>query len=149
VPLYDVKTLRTELNDSLARDRLVTWLSSAFGVLATLLAAIGLYGVIAFSVAQRTREIGIRMALGARRPDVLGLVLRQVANVVLLGLALGAVISLGGVRLLQSLLYEVRTNDPPAFVGAAVLLLGAAALAAYSPSRRATQVNPMVALRYE
>ena len=149
VPLYDIKTLRTELNDSLARDRLVTWLSSAFGVLATLLAAIGLYGVIAFSVAQRTREIGIRMALGARRPDVLGLVLRQVTNVVLLGLALGAVISLGGVRLLQSLLYEVRATDPLAFVGAAVILLGAAALAAYSPSRRATQVNPMVALRYE
>jgi predicted permease len=149
VPLYDVKTLANELNDSLARDRLITWLSTAFGVLATLLAAIGLYGVIGFSVAQRTREIGIRMALGAQRIDILGLVLRQITILVLLGLGLGAAISLGGVRVLQSLLYDVRATDPFAFFVSAVILLCAAVLAAYSPTRRATRVNPTVALRYE
>ncbi|HMJ07057.1 MAG TPA: ABC transporter permease [Chthoniobacterales bacterium] len=149
VPLYDVTTLANELDDSLARDRLITWLSTAFGVLATLLATIGLYGVISFSVAQRTREIGIRMALGAQRGDVLRLVLRQVVWLVLLGAGLGVGISLGGVRALQSLLYEVRGADPLAFVIAVAVLLAAAALAAYSPARRATQVNPTVALRYQ
>ena len=89
VPLDDIKTLESQLDDSLARDRLITWLSTAFGVRATLLATIGLYGVIAFSVTQRTREIGIRMALGAQRLDVLRLILRQVALLVLIGLVLG------------------------------------------------------------
>lgn len=149
VPLYDVKTLQNELNDSLARDRLIAWLSTAFGILATLLAAIGLYGVISFSVAQRTREIGIRMALGAQRSDVLSLVLKQVVLLVLIGLALGIAISLGGVRALGSLLYGIEATDPLAFLGAALVLLGAAALAAYTPARRATHVNPTVALRYE
>ena len=149
VPLYDVKTLKDELNDSISRDRLITWLSAAFGALATLLAGIGLYGVIAFSVEQRTREIGIRMALGAQRSHVLHLVLWQIAFLVLVGLGLGAAISLGGVRLLQSLLYDVRVTDPLAFLVAVATLLGAAILAAYSPTRRATHVNPTVALRYE
>ncbi len=149
VPLYDVTTLANQLDDSLAGDRLITWLSTAFGVLATLLATIGLYGVIAFSVTQRTREIGIRMALGAQRWDVLRLVLRQVAWLVLLGAILGTAISLGALRLVASLLYDVRAEDPLAFVGAAVILLTAAALAAFSPVRRATLVNPTVALRYE
>jgi ABC-type antimicrobial peptide transport system permease subunit len=149
VPLYNITTLAAQLDESLSRDRLITWLSTAFGVLATLLATIGLYGVIAFSVAQRTREIGIRMALGAQRYNVLWLVLQQVVLLVLAGLALGAAVSLGGVRTLGSLLYEVQTTDPMAFVGAAAILLGAAALAAYSPARRATLVNPSIALRYE
>ena len=128
---------------------MITWLSTAFGILATLLATIGLYGVIAFSVAQRTREIGIRMALGARRFDVLRLILKQVVLLVLAGLALGAAISLGGVHLLGSLLYGIQSTDPLAFLGAALVLLAAAALAAYPPARRATRVNPTVALRYE
>ncbi len=149
VPLYNITTLANQLDESLSRDRLITWLSTAFGVLATLLATIGLYGVIAFSVAQRTREIGIRMALGAQRFDVLRLVLKQVALLVLIGLALGAAISLGGVRALGSLLYGIEATDPLAFLGAALVLLAAAALAAYPPARRATRVNPTVALRYE
>jgi putative ABC transport system permease protein len=149
VPLYNITTLSDQLDDSLARDRLITWLTTAFGILATLLATIGLYGVIAFSVAQRTREIGIRMALGAQRFDVLRLVLQQVALLVFSGLALGAAISLGGVRALGSLLYDIQTTDPLAFLGAALVLLAAAALAAYPPARRATHVNPTVALRYE
>ena len=125
------------------------WLSTAFGVFATLLATMGLYGVIAFSVAQRTREIGIRMALGAQRFDVLRLVLQQVAFLVLGGLALGTFISLGGIRAFGSLLYGIEATDPFAFLGAAAVLLVAAALAAFSPARRATHVNPTVALRYE
>ena len=149
VPLYNVSTLESQLDDSLARDRLITWLSTAFGVLATLLATMGLYGVIAFSVAQRTREIGIRMALGAQRFDVLRLVLQQVAFLVLGGLALGTFISLGGIRAVGSLLYGIEATDPFAFLGAAAVLLVAAALAAFSPARRATHVNPTVALRYE
>ncbi len=149
VPLYDVKTMAGQLDESLARDRLITWLSTAFGVLAALLAALGLYGVIAFSVAQRTREIGIRMALGAQRFDVLRLVLQQVVLLVLLGLALGTTISLGGVRLLGNLLYGIEATDPLAFVGATLLLIGAAALAALYPARRAASVNPTLALRYE
>jgi putative ABC transport system permease protein len=149
VPLYNITTLQEELAGSLARDRLIAWLSTAFGLLATLLAAIGLYGVIAFSVAQRTREIGIRMALGAQRSDVLHLVLRQVAFLVLLGLILGVVVSLGGLRVVSSLLYQTDAADPAAFVAAIGLLLLAAALAACSPTRRAVSVNPTVALRYE
>jgi len=149
VPLYNVSTLEIQLDDSLARDRLITWLSTAFGVLATLLATMGLYGVIAFSVAQRTREIGIRMALGAQRFDVLRLVLQQVAFLVLGGLALGTFISLGGIRAVGTLLYGIEATDPFAFLGAAAVLLVAAALAAFSPARRATRVNPTVALRYE
>jgi predicted permease len=149
VPLYNFNTLQSQLDDSLSRDRLITWLSTAFGVLATLLATMGLYGVIAFSVAQRTREIGIRMALGAQRFDVLRLVLQQVAFLVLGGLALGTFISLGGIRALGSLLYGIEATDPFAFVGAAAVLLVAAVLAAFSPAWRATHVNPTVALRYE
>ena len=149
VPLYNITTLEDELTDSLARDRLITWLSTAFGVLATLLATIGLYGVIAFSVTQRTREIGIRMALGAQRRDVLRLVLKQVAFLVFLGLVVGVAVSLGGVRAVGSLLYGIEATDPVAFLGAAAVLLGAAALAAYAPAHRATHVNPTVALRYE
>ena len=149
VPLYNLSTLESQLDDSLSRDRLITWLSTAFGLLATLLATMGLYGVIAFSVAQRTREIGIRMALGAQRFDVLHLVLQQVAFLVLGGLALGIFISLGGIRFVGSLLYGIEATDPFAFLGAAAILFVAAALAAYSPARRATQVNPTVALRYE
>jgi predicted permease len=149
VPLYNFNTLQSQLDDSLSRDRLITWLSTAFGVLAALLATMGLYGVIAFSVAQRTREIGIRMALGAQRFDVLRLVLQQVGFLVLGGLALGTFISLGGIRVLGSLLYGIEATDPFAFLGAAAVLLVAAVLAAFSPARRATHVNPTVALRYE
>jgi len=149
VPLYDIRTLEGQLDDSLARDRLITWLSIAFGILATLLATIGLYGVIAFSVTQRTREIGIRMALGAQRLDVIRLILRQVAWLVLLGLGLGAAFSLGCLRAVRTLLYGIETTDPLAFVGAGLVLFAAALLAAYWPTRRAIRVNPTLALRYE
>ncbi|MEO5754609.1 MAG: FtsX-like permease family protein [Chthoniobacterales bacterium] len=149
VPLYNITTLESQLEDSLSRERLITWLSTAFGALAALLAALGLYGVIAFSVAQRTREIGIRMALGAKRFDVLRLVLQQIALLVLLGIALGAAISFGAMGVLNNLLYGIKATDPLAFLGAALLLLVAAVLAAFHPARRAASINPTLALRYE
>jgi len=108
-----------------------------------------LHGVIAFSVTQRTREIGIRMALGAQRLDVIRLILRQVAWLVLLGLGLGAAFSLGGLRVVGALLYGIKPTDLLAFAGAGLVLLIAAVLAAYWPARRATKVNPTLALRYE
>ena len=149
VPLYHVVTLEDQIADSLSRDRLITWLSTAFGLLATVLATIGLYGVIAFSVAQRTRELGIRMALGARRSDVLRLILRQVAILILAGTGIGIIISLGGIHAISSFLYDVQAMDPAAFIGAGAVILLAAAFAAYSPARRATRVDPTEALRYE
>ncbi len=149
VPLFDVKTLAAEIDDSLAQDRLITWLSTALGVLATLLATIGLYGVIAFSVARRTREVGIRMALGAQRWDILGLVMKRVSLLVGAGLVAGMIVAAAGGRFLQGILFGVTAADPGTFLGAAAILMLAAAIAAYLPARRALRVNPSVALRYE
>lgn len=149
LPIYAATTLEVQIDDSLTEERLLTWLSSLFGILATLLAAIGLSGVVAFSVARRTREIGIRAALGARRSDILRLVLSQTALPVGLGLAVGLAGAFGLSRLLGGMLYEVGSTDPLSYVAAGLLLGGVAALAAYLPARRATKVDPVVALRYE
>jgi putative ABC transport system permease protein len=120
-----------------------------FAILALVLAAVGIYGVLAFSVAQRTHEIGIRMALGARNADVLRMVLRRTAALVSAGLAIGTAGALAVTRVLAKFLFEVRPTDPLTFV-VVVLVLAAAALAAgWIPARRATRVDPMVALRYE
>lgn len=149
VPLYDVKTLATEIDESLTQDRLVAWLSAALGVLATLLATIGLYGVIAFSVARRTREVGIRMALGAQRRDIFALVTKHVSLLVGAGLLVGILLAAAAGRLLSGALFGITPADPITFAGAAMLLALAAALAAYFPARRALRVNPSVALRCE
>jgi predicted permease len=149
LPIYAATTLEIQIDDSLTGERLLTWLSSLFGILATLLAAIGLSGVVAFSVARRTREIGIRVALGARRSDILRLILSQTALPVGVGLAVGLAGAFGLSRLLGGMLYEVRSTDPLSYVSASLLLGGVAALAAYLPARRATKVDPVVALRYE
>ena len=120
-----------------------------FAALALLLAAIGLYGVVAYSVSQRTNEIGIRMALGATREDVLRLVLRYGAGLALIGIALGFIASLAATRVLSSMLFEVSPDDPQTFVAVALLLMAVVLLASYIPARRAAKVDPMVALRYE
>ena len=149
LPIFDLKTMRAQVEESLFVERAVAVLSAGFGVLATLLAAVGLYGVMAYTVGQRTREFGIRVALGAERKRILWLVLREVAVLAGIGIALGLPSAWGLGRMLQSQLYGLTANDP-ATLGAAVLVIAsAAALAGYFPARRATRVEPMVALRYE
>jgi putative ABC transport system permease protein len=149
IPIYNLRTLDHQIDQSLLNDRLIATLSTAFGVLATLLAVIGLYGVMAFTVARRTREIGVRMALGAVPGDVVWLVMREVLALVGTGVALGLVAAWGLSRLVGSQLYGVTANDPATMAGAAGMLVAVALLAGYIPARRATRVNPVLALRYE
>jgi predicted permease len=149
LPLYNVKTLSTEIDESLVQERLVTWLTVAFGVLATLLTALGLYGVLTFSVARRTREIGIRVALGAQRRDVFRLIMIRGVILVGAGVAIGVAASFAFSRLLSALLFGVTPNNAATLVGVSVGLILVALLACFIPARRATKVDPMVALRYE
>ena len=121
----------------------------AFGALALTLAAIGTYGVIAYSVSQRTQEIGIRMALGASRPDVLRMVIGGGLRFAIAGVLIGVALSLAAGRFLSTLLFGVRASDPLTFSVVAAALLATAVFAAWIPARRATRVDPMVALRYE
>jgi putative ABC transport system permease protein len=133
--------------DSLAQSRFSTLLLTVFGAIALILAAIGVYGVIAYGVAQRTREIGIRMALGAHRGDVLAMVVRHGATLAGVGLAVGLAAALALAGLLESLLYRVSPTDPPTFAAGLVVLSLVAVLAAALPARRAARTDPMVALR--
>jgi len=149
LPLTNVETMQEHMRLLLAPARLLALLSSALGVLALLLAAIGLYGVMAYVVGSRTREIGIRMALGAQTSGVRRLVIGQGLKLALIGIALGLLAAFGLTRVLQSVLYGVSANDPLTFIGVAVLWLAVALLACYVPARRATKVDPLVALRYE
>ena len=146
---YNLRTLEQQIDQSLLNDRLIATLSTAFGALATLLAVIGLYGVMAFTVARRTREIGVRMALGAVPGDVVWLVMREVLMLVGTGIVLGLAGAWGLGRLISSQLYGVTASDPVTIAGAAALLAVVALLAGYMPARRATRVNPVLALRYE
>jgi putative ABC transport system permease protein len=132
-----------------ATDRFSTALLSTFGGLALALAAVGVYGVISFSVARRTREIGVRVALGAREGDVLKMVVKQGLGVALAGVATGAVIALLVTRLLRSQLHGVSPGDPIAFTGGVLLLVGVAAVASWVPARQAARSDPMEALRHE
>jgi predicted permease len=148
-PIFNPRTLDHQIDQSLLNDRLIATLSSAFGIVATLLAVIGLYGVMAFTVTRRTREIGVRMALGAMQGDVVWLVMREVLVLVGSGVALGLVAAWWLSRVVSSQLYGMTANDPVTIVGAAVILGAVALLAGYIPARRATRVNPVLALRYE
>jgi putative ABC transport system permease protein len=149
LPLSEIKTMDERVADAMWRTRIGAWLLSAFAALAMLLTAIGIFGVMAQAVAQRTTEIGIRMALGAQAQDVLGLVLRRVAVVTAVGLVIGAGSALLLTRLLAALLYGVEPGDPLTFVSVAVLLGVIALVAGYIPARRATRVDAIAALRAE
>jgi ABC-type antimicrobial peptide transport system permease subunit len=149
VPLLNVQTLGDRVDQSLDGQRSQTRLLAFFGLLALLLSSIGIYGVMAYSVAQRTREIGIRMALGARSQNVLSLVVRQGMGLVMGGVALGLIGAFAVTRLIGSLLFAVGAADPATFVAASLLLVGVAALAGYLPARRATKVDPLIALRHD
>ena len=148
-PVYHVKAMTGYLAESLARRKFSTLLLGIFGALALLLASVGIYGVMAYSVAQRTHEIGIRVALGAQRHDVLGLVVAHGLRLALAGIAIGLAAAWMLTRLLASLLFGVTPRDPVTFVCVVGLLAGVALLACYVPARRAMRVDPMVALRYE
>jgi predicted permease len=147
--VYQAQTMDEILAISLASQRFSMILLAGFAALALLLASLGIYGVVSYLVAQRTNEIGIRMALGAQRRDVLKMVIGQGAKMALVGVALGVAVALGFTRLMSKMLFGVKPSDPLTFLGVAVLLTGVALLACYIPARRATRVDPVVALRYE
>lgn len=135
--------------DFVAPDRLLAQLVGVFAALALLLAALGLYGVISYAVAQRTREIGIRLALGAQPGDVLRLALKQGMLTVLLGVAVGLPLALGLMQLMKTMLFGVKETDPLTFFVMTLLLVSVALLASYLPARRATKVDPMITLHCE
>jgi len=149
LPVFNLKPVETQLSEQLFAERLMTGLSVSFGGLAALLAALGLYGVMAYTVARRTREIGIRMALGASHGDVQWLVLREVVVLAGIGLVIGVPAALALGRYVETLLYNVRPNDPLMVAAAALLLAGVAAFAGYVPARTAARIEPVIALRYE
>ncbi len=149
LPLGDIKTMERQIQENVAPDRMISTLSLAFAVLATVLAAIGLYGVLAYTVAQRTREFGLRMALGADGGRVRGMVMKQVAVMTLVGGVSGLVIAVGVGRLAESLLFEMKGYDPLVIGASTVALALVALVAGFIPALRASKIDPMNALRYE
>jgi len=148
-PVSQIQTMDQVLYQSLVRRRLYVFLLGVFACVALLLAAAGIYGVVSYSVAQRTREMGIRVALGAKRLDVLRLIMLQAAKLALTGELVGILVALAVTRLMASMLFGVTAADPVTFAGVALLLTAVACAACYIPARRATRIDPMVALRYE
>jgi ABC-type antimicrobial peptide transport system permease subunit len=149
VPIVDLQIMDDQIGTSLRTERLVASLSAIFGGLATLLAVIGLYGVMAYAVARRTREMGIRMALGANRGDVIGLVMREVSILIIAGLVTGASLALASANLIRSQLFGLDPHDPWTLIGAAFSLAIAAGSAGFIPALRASSVDPTTALRQE
>jgi ABC-type antimicrobial peptide transport system permease subunit len=149
MPVYEMKTLQGQLDETLLRDRLVAMLSAGFGFLATILASIGLYGVMAFVVARRKKELGIRLALGAQPGRVIWMVLREVLLLLAIGLAVGIPSAMALGRFVSTQLYGIQPHDPW-IAGVTVLLLSVvSALAGLIPAHRASRIDPILALRYE
>jgi ABC-type antimicrobial peptide transport system permease subunit len=149
LPVFRMGLMEVQIADSIYRDRLIAILASAFGMLATLLAAIGLYGVVAFNVARRTAEMGLRMALGALPGDVLALVMTEVGWLVAIGAVVGLAAAVALSRLVESQLFGIKAHDPFVISAATLVLALAAGLAGYIPARRAARIDPIKALRYE
>jgi len=149
LPIFGVRTQSQRIDELLTQERLIARLGSCFGGLALLLACVGLYGLLSFEVARRTREIGIRMALGAERADVLRGIAGQGLRITIVGVVAGLAAGAAVTRFLSSLLFGLKASDPVTFAGVSLILIAVALLACYLPARRATKVDPMVALRYE
>lgn len=149
LPVTAIKTLTRQVDESLIRERLIAGLSSFFAMLALLLACIGLFGVLAYAVTRRTREIGVRMAVGARQQDIMAMVLREALLLALAGLGIGLVSSVVLAGAVSSQLYGLKATDPHTMICASLLLLVAAALAGFMPAHKASQVDPMTSLRVE
>jgi len=147
LPVYSIRTMNDLIDAAVAQRRFLMRVLAAFGLLATALALLGVYGVIAYSVSQRTREIGIRMAIGARQADISKMIMRRGLALTGAGVVAGIVASLGLTRLLTSQLFGVRPSDPLTMVAVLVLMTAIAAIAAYVPARRAARVDPIAALR--
>jgi putative ABC transport system permease protein len=149
VAVSNVVSMENVITDTLWQQRFNLQLTGLFAALALILAAIGLYGVMSYSVAQRTHEVGLRMALGAQRGDVIRMVVRQGMVLAVIGVAVGLAGAFAVTRLLSSLLFGVTPTDPITFAAVALGLLSVALVACYFPARRATKVDPLIALRYE
>jgi len=149
VPMTDVKTQAAQVDQMMSQEILFARLCTAFALLALLIACVGLYGTMSYTVARRTGEIGIRMALGAQPGNVVWMVLRQVMLLALAGLAIGVPVTLGTVKLIESFLFGVKPSDAGALLLAMGILLTAALLAGYAPARRASRIDPMTAVRHE
>jgi ABC-type antimicrobial peptide transport system permease subunit len=145
----DAETQKQEIDDNLSKQRSLATLLSFFGALTLLLTSIGLYGTMSYTVERRTRELGIRMALGAEKRDVLQMVLVETGILVLIGVAIGVPVTMGATRFIASMLYGVTTTDPVTLCLATFGMFLIALLAGYVPARRATNVDPVLALRYE
>jgi predicted permease len=148
-PVSNISTMEDVLSESISRQRFSMLLLGIFAAVAMLLAAVGIYGVMSYSVAQRTHEIGIRMALGAQRSDVLKLAVGQGLKLVLIGVAIGLAAAFALTRVMSSLLFGISATDPATLAAISVILVSVALLASYIPARRATKVDPLIALRYE
>jgi predicted permease len=149
LPLRDIRTQTEQIEDSISQQRLFATLTAGFGILALVLACIGIYSIMAYNVARRTSEIGVRMALGARTRQVLWMILSESSTLAIFGITVGLVAAFALTRFVRSMLYGLKPTDPATFIPAALLLLAIAIAAGYGPARRASSIDPMQALRHE